>query len=1001
MGSRVSFSSYWSQLGRWQRRGILMLVAVSLYTLVGFLLLPEPIRSLIERETGKLTGRVVTLERLEINPYDFSVTLRGLQLTGEQQEAMLAFRQLHINLSVRHLLIGQLVLEELSLDQPGVDVRVNPEGGINWQQLISEMRPPTEEGVAQEEAAPPLPLRIEHLRVDDGRVLFEDRSLSEPYQAELAPLNLELFNFSTRPQDGEAPYSFNASLDQETSLSWQGDLSVVPFRSSGEFTLQGVRVRRIWEYLQEQLAFEVYEGKVTLGARYRVDGSEEAMVFSLHEGLFELDDLRLGYKRAADNLIAIPRLAASGIELDSASQSIRVDQLVGQDAQISSQFKRSGQLNLQELFAEAKAIDGKAADSTGDEAPLSPGRSGQVSAADQEAAELPWSFHLNRFAFSNYRIDFSDRSVESPPSWTLSPVNLEGGPVEFPQENPVEFALDLAVDDGAQAQVSGALWFSPRVEVETRLKGFDLARLQPYIDPLLQLQLEQGRAGIDGKLLWQGGEESQLRFEGDFSIEEFVSRDTIDYLEFVKWQSLLVEGIDFDQQANALSIARVATRKPYARVIIYPDLSVNLSQILSPPESSASAPAEHKAAPAGDSQTATEPMQISIARVELSEGEANFADLSLQPQFATGIYQLQGSVEGLDSDSSARAAVDISGKVDRYAPVTIKGQINPLSAEAFTDLGLSFSNVELTTLTPYSGKFAGYTINKGKLSLNLHYLLENRQLKGENRMVLDQLTLGSRTDSPDATSLPVTLAIALMKDSKGRIDIDLPVSGDLDNPDFSYGGLIAKALVNLITNIISSPFRALGSLLGDDAESYGQIGFAPGSSELSEAVRTRLQTLVTALEERPTIKLELTGGSSEGFDWPPFARQQWQQQLQLEGWKRLKAEGKAVPSAPEDLLLPAELRSELVFQHYSQQFQGELPADGSRPPVGEMEARLIDAIKPQSSVLRQLAQERAANVRNYLLAELGFMPERLYLMEVNMEAAVEAGEVQVELTLTD
>ncbi|MCL6416757.1 DUF748 domain-containing protein [Aestuariirhabdus sp. Z084] len=997
MSSNAAGSRYWNQLSSWQRRAIYGLIALVLYSIVGFLVLPEPMRSLLETRVSEMTGQEASLGRLEINPFDFSLSLRRFELSGVEQERQLAFDHLHLNLSVRHLFIGQLVLERFQLDRPLVTLVINQQQEVNWDQLIQKIAVDPNGGSDPEasEDASPLPLRVEHLNISQGQILFDDRSREEPYKADLFPLNLELFNFSTRAQAEEAPYSFKARLDQDTSLSWQGQLSLVPLRSEGALKLEGVRVRRLWEYWQEQFAFEVFQGEVSLSASYTFDGSGDRPVFSIEKGLFQLSDFNLGYKRAADNLISIPELAFKGISIDSGQQTVVIDQLSSRDAQISSQLKRTGEIDLLGLFARVR---------TAENAMVEQGAGTSASAAAEDMAvekgELPWEVALTSFELSNYQIDFSDQSLDPSPSWTLQPLALQGGPVTFPQNQPLAFNVGAEVDDGAQLSLSGQLWFSPRVEMDVSVKDFDLSRLQSYLDPLFQVQLEQGKASLDGHLLWQGGEQPQLKLGGHLGVDELVTRDTIDYQEFVKWKALLVEEIAFDQQQRQLSIARIATNTPYARVIIYPDLSVNVSQILSSP-TAADEPADETTSSGENGTEDEKPFDVSIGRIEIVEGEANFADLSLTPQFATGIFQLNGRVDGLSSDIDARAVVDISGKVDRYAPVVIKGAINPLSAEAFTDLGVSFKNVELTTLTPYSGKFAGYRIDKGKLSLDLQYQLENRQLQGDNKMVLDQLTLGSRTDSPDATSLPVTLAIALMKDSSGRIDIDLPVSGDLDNPEFSYGSLVAKAFINLITNIISSPFRALGSLLGEDAESYGNIGFPAGSQELSPEVRERLQTLTTALAERPTIKLELTGGSNQAFDWPVYAQLQWQQQLQTLAWQRLKAEGKSVPGTPNDLIVPTELKESLVVERFREYLGEEASQAATLPSLVEMEQVLIRDIKPQPSVLRQLAQQRAAEVRRYLVEALQYPAENLYLLEVNSDAPVEQGRVQIVLSLTD
>ncbi len=1039
------------RLKTWQRRCLITLSVVLLYTVVGFFVLPELLRSLVEDKLAERSGRSVSLQKLELNPFDFSVTLRDFSWQGTETEQLLVFQRLYLNLSVRHLFVGELVFENLAIEKPSVGVLINESGELNWQLLVEQLtgdsagdsagvnsEPQSEE--QQPEDSAPVAVRVIDFVLQDGTVEFNDHSHATPYRAVLSPIELKLQNFSTQPES-DAPYAFHAILDHGSSFRWGGDIGINPLRSTGVFELEGVAARGLWEYIQDQVAFEVFKGELSLKARYHFDGSGEEPLVQLFDGVYQLEDFTMGFKRASDNLISVPGLTLSGIQIDTLERKVNIEELATRDGQISSQLKRTGEVDLVGLFASAQELS-----DSSEVAPEEQASSASESSANSSPAnepEQPWAFSLERFDVNDYRIDFSDHTNVQTPSWTASTINITGGPVEFPQQQPVTLGVELEVDDGTHVRVSGDVLFTPKVTLDIAFTDIDLTRIQPYLDSHVQLQLQQGKASVEGKLNWQGGGDPQLAFEGLFQVNDLLTLDKIDHQEFVKWQSLLIEGIDFDQAQNRLSVSKISTNKPYARVIVYPDLTVNVGQVLSPPESSAgsqdqaashtqevsekssddvasveadsaesgavdanaevSMPTEEKDESARIEVAATEDsvMAINIDQIIITDGEANFADLSLQPQFATGIHMLNGSIKGLTSNPAGRADVDISGKVDRYAPVKITGAINPLSAQAYTDLRLSFANVELTTLTPYSGKFAGYTISKGKLSLDLQYLLEDRKLKGDNRMTLDQLTLGERIDSPDATTLPVTMAIALMKDSQGRINIDLPVSGDLDNPEFSYGALLVKALTNLITNIISSPFRALGSLLGDDAESFGEVGFVAASSELSTDVRERLSTLVKALAERPSIKLELTGGVNSDFDWPVIARQQLDAQRQTLAWQHLKAQGQSVPEKPEDMLVPAEMQTLILQQRYRELYAPELAAEAMLPGDDEIIAMLLEQMPPQKPVLRGLAQARAGEIRRYMLEELQFDTARLYLMEVDIDAVVENGKVSARLSLTD
>ena len=322
---------------------------------------------------------------------------------------------------------------------------------------------------------------------------------------------------------------------------------------------------------------------------------------------------------------------------------------------------------------------------------------------------------------------------------------------------------------------------------------------------------------------------------GRAQVDQLHTLDTLKTRDFLKWQQVVVEGLNY-QHGDSLSIDKVNLLQPYARFMINDDRTTNVDDLLIPQ------PADSRCQnqPQPNRPARTNRWASTSAAIAINDGSANFADFSLTPNFATAVQQLNGQIGTIDSRQAKPASVDIKGKVDRYAPVTIKGAVNPFDPMASLDIATSFKRVELTTLTPYSGKFAGYRIRKGRLNLDLHYLITKGQLKAENKVVVEQLQLGEKVDSPDAVSLPLKLAIALLKDVDGKISIELPVTGDLNNPQFSVMPIVWQTLRNLIVKAAAAPFKMIGGLVsGGGSEDLGTVSFAPGSSDLSKDAEAR------------------------------------------------------------------------------------------------------------------------------------------------------------------
>ena len=390
--------------------------------------------------------------------------------------------------------------------------------------------------------------------------------------------------------------------------------------------------------------------------------------------------------------------------------------------------------------------------------------------------------------------------------------------------------------------------------------------------------------------------------------------------------------------------------------------------------------------------------------MDIADGSANFADLSLTPNFATAIQQLNGRIGTLDNQSSKPATVDIRGKVDRYAPVTIQGQLTPFSPLEQLDITTRFKRVELTTLTPYAGKFAGYKIRKGRLNLDLHYRIEKGRLNADNKLLLEDLQLGERVDSPSATDLPVRLAVALLKETHGNIDIALPVPGDLNNPEFSVVPIVWQTLRNLILRAVQAPFKLIAGLVDGGEESLDSVPFAAGSSELDQPARATLDTLAKALQQRPTLRLEVEGMSQQAADGPLLAEQRLQREYQDTWYRMLQRRGDKVPAEASQLKVPEDMQGSLLEGIYRARLKQQPPAEWRELKKPERAARLrqavLDSWAQSSLLLRQLAQDRARAIKAYLVEQGQLADERIYLLEVgSAEAAGDNPRIAVPLHL--
>ena len=466
---------------------------------------------------------------------------------------------------------------------------------------------------------------------------------------------------------------------------------------------------------------------------------------------------------------------------------------------------------------------------------------------------------LARLSLDDLEVDIVDQSPPAPVRLDVAKgfVTLKNLSLDLDKAVPLE--AGFALRQGGRFDASGTLIPGKASgQLNVKLTGLSLKPFAPYVNQFAKLNLRSGAASTRGKLSFaQAKSGMKLDFRGGFAVDDLAITEEDTGEAFLGWKKLSSGSLDFRLGPNRLHMNELVALNPFGKVIIFEDKSINLKRILRTSELDKPAVAA-AGKPKPDGQADAFP--LSIERLRIVGADAEFADLSLTPQFGTRMHDLGGVVTGLSTDPVTTAQVELDGKVDEFGSARIRGSIQPFRATDFTDLKLTFRNLEMTRLTPYSGKFAGRKIDSGKLSVDLEYKVKDRQLAGENKFVVNKLRLGERVDSPDALHLPLDLAIALLEDSNGVIDLDLPVSGSLDDPQFSYGKIVWKAIVNVLTKLVTAPFRALGKLMGISAEKMEAVNFDPGSSALMPPEQEKLQTLAEALAKRPALTLSLAPG---------------------------------------------------------------------------------------------------------------------------------------------
>lgn len=962
-----------------------LLTALALYSLLGFLILPGIALRIANQQLANYATVPARIERIELNPFSLELTVWGLQI-GEPGKEQVGFERLYANLQIDSLWTRALHLADVELDKPKTELLFDKSGQLNLAQLFK--LPPSEPTPADPNAKP-FPLRIERIKLASGYVHFQDLRPSEPIEFLYDKLDFELKNLSTLPEDN-ADMTLVAAGPEGGQIDWKGNFSLVPITSEGTLKVTDGKMKAWWPYVRDALPLVLEDGVLNFSTDYKFSLAKETEL-NLTNTAASIAPFAI---KAPDGrpLARLERLDVSETTVDLAKQQVVVGKIRSNKLETWAAREADGQLDWQKLFASQPSKPAKAEPATAPATADSP-------KPEPAAPSKPWQVLLKDVQLRNYQVHLADRQVKPAVALELGPLNVDVQNFDSLNQSPFTLKVDTGLGKQGKILATGEVNLNPiSAKLKVNTQDIDLRVAQSYISPFIRLELRSGMLGSNLDVNLKSTEPLKLQITGRAQVDQLHTLDTLKTRDFVKWQRLVVEGLNY-QHGDSLSIDKVNLLQPYARFMINDDRTTNVDDLLIPQP--ANSGGKSAAKPAASKE---KPLGIRIGQIAINDGSANFADFSLTPNFATAIQQLNGQIGTIDSRQAKPASVNINGKVDRYAPVTIKGSVNPFDPMAALDIATSFKRVELTTLTPYSGKFAGFRIRKGRLNLDLHYVITKGQLKAENKVVVEQLQLGEKVDSADAVDLPIRLAIALLKDSDGKISIELPVTGDLNNPQFSVMPIVWQTLRNLVVRAATAPFKFIGGLIsGGGAEDLGNVSFAAGSSDLSKDAEGALNSLAKALKERPALRLEIEGTAAASSDGPFLAAQRLEREYQYNYYKILQRRGDKVPAQASLLVVPEKEKAPLLEGIYRTRLKQQPPAEWKDLSNDDRSAKLREGVikfwSTSDVLLRQLGQDRASTIKDYLVDKGQLEDERVYFIDANLGQAEKDGRVVTPMHL--
>ncbi len=929
-----------------------------------------------------------------------NIDLKNVSIIDLKEKEVLSLPQLKLTLAESEPLKQNINIQKIMINGFEANILREKDGAINLAKLIPKIdNEKKDEEVKDEEVkvpenSTPLKLTLSNFEFSNGIVRFSDLSLKETFKTRAENISISINDFSTA-KDINAGFDFSADTGFGERVTAKGVFCVNPLFSEGNAGIEKIITGNYEQYYSPFIDFEIKNKDLALGTGYRF-ANNNVFIKDLY---CKLKGLELTAPGEDSPVVSVPEFSITNTSADITRQEIIIGNIDTTAGKFNIARDKNGLFNFQKLVpvAEPDAAESGVSESGVSESDADADTPGQENAGGEEAQGAQWVVKLAKASVEDYSIAFSDGSTPEPVNLSIDNIKITGENISTAQKEEATIDFSAALSKGGSIKAKCLLVLDPLIaKVDYDLNSIALNWLHPYYMDKLELRVTEGDVSAKGNVKAEMDKGVDVSVSGNVEVNNFKVIGKTKDEKLVKWEKFAIKGFDFTSAPSGINIDKIVLTKPETSLVVKEDGVVNLSTLVIKKDEAGEA-VEEKPKQKPDEQK--EAILVSVGSAAIESGRAVFVDKSVQPWYATELSDIQLSIKDLDSRTMKSGDMVFKCRLNNSFPFEVKGKLNPVSEKLFVDLGIKLSDMDLSPLTPYSGKYLGQAIEKGKLTLDLDYFIENKNLDAKNKVFIDQFTFGSDVESEDSIDLPVNLAVSLLKDIDGAISLDLPVAGNLDDPEFSIFGVVLTMLKNILVKAATSPFSLISGIVGS-GEELNLVRFDHGVDVLTDKAKGRLDLLSKALVERPELKVELAGFSKPEEDKRAMEELRFQEIIKAEKQKNLP-EKDSDPSKIE--ILPEEY-GDLLWEAYK---SGDFKKAKNRLgmtrhlPDEEMEKVLRKHVETTGEDLRSLTRQRTKNVRSYLLEAGGVEAGRVFLVEPKdvSEAKENLEESHVEISL--
>ncbi len=965
---------------------------------------PGVVKQDFSAELSSYLGRKVSVGAVKINPFSGQIRVNDLSLAGlSDKQPLLTIQSLQGDIRLwKSFFTWTPTISHFSVHSPHLYIArfslLKGDEHYNFSDIIQHIKNHTATQHALTNNAKPqgFPFKAENIAVKDGKLIYQDYIQHARFAYQ--DISLSIYNFdadallSAKVQKANKvpnQISFSVHKKARQSFAFNGRLQLFPLQVNGNYLLDHLNLPDLWPYLRRYFPVQLRHGSLSAAGHVMLVTQKQPRL-NLTEGRVSITNLQL--EHADESHLRIKALHIDGIAADVTKRNMVIDHITLAGVKLQSRYTRQG-ADIRQFATMLQQ---------------------QQSAA---ATASNWLVRVKSLT-ANASIRMKDDGLANNVVWQMNPVRVQLDDIYSDMRKPIRYSARVTLSNNraisylAGDKTKGIIESSGILDLknqfsrsEVSFHKMDITALQPYITPYFNLAVQRGYLSGTGKAVHYWGAD-KYNYQGSLQISDFSTTDSHSNEPLFSWQNMAIDHISYNETSNVVKVDKIHFERPYAKIIIHKNRTTNIGEIKVKSETNSQlsiAQILHQRRLQKDKL-----LQLAINKITLHDGSAYFSDHSLRPSFSSAIRSIDGSISAFNSTGDTPARVQVQGKLDQYAPIHLSGQVNPLLEHPYLNLLMDIQSAELTSLNTYSGVYAGYYIDKGQMSLSVRYILDKGKLRGSNHVYIDQLELGKPSDSSLATTLPVKLAIALLQDSDGVIDLGVQVTGNVDDPHFGFGNLVWKAFKNVVTKAVKAPFSMLANLIGSDEE-LDRIAFAAGQTDIEPKQQKTLTALAKALRKRPKLKLDIQGSVNPNQDALAIAEQRIKQRLAAMGVKNAPSLSASYISANKQARhaiekLYAQKIKKSVYQQKKALRKRMQAGTGKSVDNKDLNVRLYASLYHQLlnsepvavDSLHQMAVDRARHVKSYLVNQLHIDPTRVFLLSAN-QAKSHKSEVLVTL----